>query len=174
MMQIQIENKHSEDKTRWWQFDSTTWILIAGLVIINVAFFIDISAVLSYIATIGKILDVRLWPRWYLPIVMIIVVCAVKWLWNYLSWKNDDLDDYNAEKSWAFFVMSATLSLEAIILIVLHATKILKFLFLHLWMWFYIGSYSYAAVLCFLLICAFIMVAIYVVRCWAVVVLRPD
>lgn len=174
MSQVQMTNKHTQDEPKWWQFNTTTWTLIAGLILLNLALFLDVNVVLGYISAIGKVLDVRFWPRWYLPIVLVIFACAVKGIWDYMSWKNSDSDDFDAEKSWAFFVMTATLSLEAITLIVLHATNTLKFFIVNLWIWFHIGTYSHAAMLFFVLICAFLMAAVYVIRGWLVVVLRPE
>ena len=71
---------HDTRSSRWWEFGVTTWLLIVGLVVINVGMFVSPELLERLGGRIWRLLsfvDVRYWPWWYWPIFWIIVIGAV-------------------------------------------------------------------------------------------------
>jgi len=70
----------SEDERPWWKFGLTTWLLIFGLVVINVGIFVKPEMLDKIVTQLWRFLgfvDVRFWPWWYWPVFWIVVIGLV-------------------------------------------------------------------------------------------------
>lgn len=174
-MTPQITNRHNpDDETKaWWQRDISTYLLIGGLLLFNIAIFVS-PALLDYgIVRIVRVLDFRLWPWWYFLVLVVIVVFSIRWFIIAKAWYNDDLDEIDFLSAKKFLLMSITVTAELFILILLHATALLKILYWPLWLWFRFGTYSHTAAFAFLLFVVAVVVTLYVFKEWLAFVLRP-
>ena len=113
-----------------------------------------------------RMLDVRLWPWWYFPILMLFIVFVVRWSFIYRNW--EDYDDLDMEAAKRFTRMAVTMIVITVILVLMNMTNWLLYFYYHLSDWLLHGMFSWVAVLTLMMILTTILVVIYVMKEWLV------
>jgi len=155
-----IQDSQVLDEKEWYHLSPSTWILIGGLILFNIGCFFDPKLING----LFRFLDFRLWSWWYFVVLLLIVAFSVKWFWLFQSW--DDLDQVDADIGKRFLYMSITLTVEMLILVLLNATGVLRYIFSPLWYWVGYGHYSNWCFPILLLMGVVVTVTIYVVKEW--------
>lgn len=154
-----------DDQEKWYQLDSSTWILLFGLTLFNVGCFLDPTLIDGLI----HFLDLRFWPWWYFPIAIVYLLFAIQWIRIYLATLNDNLDEVDEEKAARFRPMSIIVTLDLGLIVVLHTSGLGWKLGRPFYLWSTYGTVSWVAVFTFFIILILIVVTIHYVKEWLVV-----
>ena len=154
---------NTDPDERWYDFSSSTWLFIGGLLLFNIGCFVNPGLIDS----LFRMLDVRLWPWWYCVFLGIVVAFSVKWFLIYLRW--DDYSGNEADAAMRFVRMSIAVTSVFAIWVLLHATRLLNYFYYPLQEWFGYGAFSWMAVLSFLLLLGIIAALVYYFKEWIVV-----
>ena len=173
-MTLQVNKKPTPESEReaWWKWDASVWMLLGGLLLLSTAL-ISPRVFDAIFVGIVRALDFRLWPWWYFLVLVVIVAFSIKWFMIAKAWYNDDLDEVDFLSAKKFLLMSITITAELLIMILLHATTLVRILYWPLWIWFRFGTYSHTAAFAFLLFVVAVVVTLYVFKEWLAFVLRP-
>ena len=163
-------NDNSETKTHWWSFGPSTWTLIGGLLLLNVAVFIGSTILDPALDAFGRIIDFRLWPWWYFIVLLLIVAFSIKWYRIVQDWP--EFDPHDRETESRFLRMSIVLSVEGLLLVILNATSVLSLLYVPFGQWIRLGVYSHTAGIAFLIPCLAGALTFYVVREWLIYAIK--
>jgi len=155
------------DEEKWYQLSTSTWLLIGGLILFNVGCFLSPNL----IDNIFRLLDIRLWPWWYVLFLAIFVAFTVKWFFIYRNW--EDYDELEAEAAKRFTRMAVTVTIVMAILVLLHGTYMSRFFFDSLARWLGYGEFTWFAFLAFALILCVIGPVVYFVKEWLVTFASP-
>jgi hypothetical protein len=166
-MNQEIRNLRGEiiqdpDEEKWYQLSTSTWFLIGGLILFNVGCFLSPNL----IDNIFRLLDVRLWPWWYLLFLAVFVTFTVKWFFIYRNW--EDYDELEAEAARRFTRMAVAISIDMAILVLLNATHLLNAFYYSLVRWLGYGDFNLLALLAFTLIIGAIVPVAWFVKEWLV------
>ena len=122
--------QHTE-KSHWWQFGLTTWLLIIGLAVINAGMFVKPELLESLGGRVWRLFsffDIRFWPWWYWPIFWIVIIGIVI---RYLLGERITVADYNKEPSDQLRQLRRLVTIVAVgltgVLVVVH-TRLAVFL----------------------------------------------
>ena len=151
---------------KWYQLSASTWLMIGGLVLFNVGCFLSPHL----IDNIFRLLDVRLWPWWYLLFLAIIVAFSVKWFFIYRNW--EDYDELEAEVSKRFTRMAVSITIVMAILVLLNATGLFNTFYYSLTRWLSVGEFTWIAFLSFILVACAIGPIVYFAKEWLVTFLN--
>lgn len=155
------------DQVKWYQLSTSTWLLVGGLIIFNIGCFLSPSL----IDDIFRLLDVRLWPWWYLLFLAIFVAFSVKWFYIYRNW--EDYDELEAVAARRFTRMAVAITVVMIILVTLNGTFMFRFVLDSLARWLGYGEFTWFAFLSFMLIFCVVGPIVYFVKEWLVTFLNP-
>ena len=150
------------DTQPWWHLSTSTWLLIAGLVILNVGCFFDAAA----LDRLFRCLDVRQWPWWYFLIVL--AAAALLCRCGFIAAHYSEYDKYERDEAKKFVRLTIFALVVGILLIVLR--------FFNFWWemlyafkdWFAHGQSSKSAMLFFLIALTLAALAVYLVVSWLV------
>jgi len=152
----------TDDDGSWYQFSTSIWLLIGGLILFNIGCFVNPGL----IDGMFRMLDVRLWPWWYFPMLVLFIAFAVRWSFIYRNWKN--YDDLDMEAARRFTRMAVTMIVIMAIFVLMNITNRLLYFYYHLSDWLLQGIFSWVAILTLVMILAVIFVVIYVTKEWLV------
>jgi hypothetical protein len=152
---------------KWYRLSASTWLLISGLIIFNVGCFLSPNL----IDDIVRLLDVRLWPWWYVLCLAIFVVFTIKWFFIYRN--REDYDELQTEAAKRFTRMAVAISIVMAIFVLLNATHLFGLFYYPLERWLGYGAFSWMALLSFVLIFCVIVPVIYFVKEWLVTFVSP-
>ena len=152
---------------KWYQFSASTWLLIGGLILFNIGCFLSPTL----IDDIFRLLDVRLWPWWYLLFLAIFVAFTVKWFFIYRD--GEDYDELQAEAARRFTRMAVSITVVMAILVLLNVTHLLNFFYDPLTRWLGYGDFTWIAFLSFVLIFCGIIPVIYFAKEWLITFVSP-
>ena len=155
------------DNEKWYQLSASTWLLIGGLILFNIGCFLSPTL----IDDIFRLLDVRLWPWWYLLFLAIIVAFTVKWFFIYRNM--DDYDELETEAAKRFNRMAVSITVVMAILVLLNVTQLFGFFYYPLTRWLGVGEFTWVAVLSFILVFCTIVPIVYFVKEWLVTFVSP-
>jgi len=158
---------HDPDEEKWFQLSASTWLLIGGLILFNVGCFLSPNL----IDNIFRLLDIRLWPWWYLLFLAIFVAFTVKWFFIYRNW--EDYDELDTEAAKRFTRMAVSITVVMAILVLLNETNISHFFSEPLTRWLGYGDFTWFAFLSFFLIFCAIGPVVYFVKEWLVTFISP-
>jgi len=147
---------------KWYQLSTSTWLLIGGLILFNVGCFLSPNL----IDNIFRLLDIRLWPWWYLLFLAIFVAFTVKWYFIYSNW--EDYDELEAEAAKRFTRMAVSITVVMAILVLLNVTHLFGFFYYPLTRWLGYGDFSWLAFLSFFLVFCAIVPIVYFLKEWLV------
>jgi H+/Cl- antiporter ClcA len=149
---------------KWYQLSYSTWLLIGGLILFNIGCFVKPSVIDSLV----RLLDVRLWPWWYFVITAIYTAFAIKWFLIYRAESDFDYDDMDAEAARRFKIMSMVVSVEMLVIVLLHSSDIMSTFGYSFYQWMTYGTFSWNAIFLFFVIVAIAIPTIYVLKEWFV------
>jgi len=150
-----------------WRPDLMMWLLIGGLILFNIGCFLRPNL----IDDIFRLLDVRLWPWWYLLFLAVFVAFTVKWFFIYRN--REDYDELAAEAARRFNRMAVAISIVMAILVLLNVTNLFHFFYYPLERWLGYGDSSWMALLSFTLILCAIIPVVWLVKEWLVTFVSP-
>ena len=147
---------------KWYQMPVSTWLLIGGLILFNAGCLLSPNL----IDNIFRLLDIRLWPWWYLLFLVVFVAFTVKWFFIYRNW--EDYDELGVEAAKRFTRMAVSITIVMVILGLLNMTDFFYFFYYPLAAWLGVGAFSWIALLSFTLIFFAIVPIVYFVKEWLV------
>ncbi|MDR1964120.1 MAG: hypothetical protein LBQ50_10110 [Planctomycetaceae bacterium] len=150
----------------WWKFSMTTWLFIAGLVLLNIGCFLKPSILDTLLVCLFNLLDFRTWPLWYFLGLIGVPVFSVRWFLLYQTYINDDFDLQSLEEAKWFCRLSGTLTFLFIIFVFLHRFSLLRRLYNPLYFWLGYGTFSFVALLIFTMIFVIIGFVTFLVWKW--------
>ena len=154
-----------EDRS-WYQLSFGTWLLIATLVVINIANF----AIPGLLAPVFHLLDVRLWPVWYLVILLMVLLLSIKWFLIYCN--REEYDDMQWDSTKRFLRFSVTLSVALATLILVNMCRLMSSFYDPLQRWLGYGEFSGRAILAFVLILGAIASVAWFFKEWMITIRR--
>lgn len=162
----------------WQTFGMTTWLLIGGLVLLNVGCFLSpsildtvLSVIFFPISFLFHLLDFRTWAWWYFPGVIAGLVFSVRWFFLYQTYVNDDFDPQSLDEAKWFCLLSGTITFTFAVFAFLHRFCryfLLYYLYYPLETWLRLGhgAFSYIAILAFTVSLVIIAFVIYFAWRW--------
>ena len=160
------KNNNQPKRPPWRHLNSSSGLLIAGLLILNVAVFLQPTILDAVLAALARALDFRLWPWWYFLVLLALVAFSVKWYLLTSAW--NDLDAVDKSVAQRFIPMSTVLACELLGLLVLHASGLLWIVYRAVREMFRFGTYSLTAAIAFFTVCLLAALTYYVVKEWFV------
>ena len=156
VMTSEIRNLKGEiiqdpDDEKWYQLSTSTWLLIGGLILFNIGWFLGPSLIDSIfrLLDVRFLLDIRLWPWYYFGFLLIVATFSVRWYIIYRAFQDDfDMPD-NPDELKAFVLLTGTITAFLLTYVILEQTLALKYLLLQLWKWMTLGAFSWSASLFF-------------------------
>jgi hypothetical protein len=155
----------------WWNFSTTTWLLVGGLVLLNVGCFLSPSILDTVLSGVFHTLDFRTWAWWYFLEIIIVLAFAMRWFLLYQTYVNDDFDPQSSEEAKWFCILSGTITFIFAVLAFLH--RFFRFFLLYyayypLYSWFRLGhgAFSLTALLIFIISLATLGLLIALVWKW--------
>jgi hypothetical protein len=161
-------------KKSWWKLsimNVTTWLLISGLVLLNIGCFLKPSILDAIMAGIFNLLDFRTWVWWYFLGVLVVLAFSVRWFLLYQKSVNNDFDLQHSEEAKWFCLLSGTLTFLFIVFVFLHRILLLRRLFYPLYWWFGYGRFSFEALLIFTAVFVIIGITVFLVWKWITVLM---
>jgi hypothetical protein len=152
---------------KWYQLSASTWFLIGGLILFNIGCFLNPTL----IDDIVRLLDVRLWPWWYLLFLAVFVAFTIKWFFIYRYW--EDYDELQTEAAKRFIRMAIAFSVVMTILVLLNGTFLFRYICDLLIRWLGYGELTWFAFLSFVLIFCVVGPIVYFIKEWLVTFLSP-
>ncbi|MDR1479008.1 MAG: hypothetical protein LBJ00_08700 [Planctomycetaceae bacterium] len=146
-----------------WKFGVTTWLLVVGIVLLNIGCFFKLSILDMFFNGILNLFDLRTWTWWYFIVIIAVFACSVRWYLLYQKYVEDDFDPISSEEAKSFCLLSGILTLLAIIFVFLHRFSLLQYLYQPLYSWFGFGIVTFFAFLILILL----LVIIGLVAYWA-------
>jgi hypothetical protein len=143
------EPPENQSDGKWWQFGPTTWMLVGGLLLLNVGCFLQPNLLDLVFAGLGNLLDFRLWPWWYFLCLILVLGFSVRWFLLLQARINDDLDSQGLEEAKWFCWLSGTITGLSVLLILLHQTGMMRRMYRTLNLMFGYGHFSIWALLIF-------------------------
>jgi hypothetical protein len=162
-MKGEIVENTDDEKEPWYQFSATTSALMGGLFLLIGGCCLN----QNMIDGLSRLVDFRLWPWWYFAALIVIVFFSVKWYILSQTWEDYDEEDIIVGRK--FMTMSFTITGELLVLVLLKSIGFLGRFSYPLWRWFGFGEYSHMALLTFMLVCAAVVLTIYMIKEWYVV-----
>jgi len=153
----------SDPEDRWWHFDDSFWLLIGGLFLFNIGCFFNPNL----LDDIFRMLDVRLWPWSYCIILGIIVAFSVKWFFIYSRW--EDYDGNEADAAMRFVRLSIFITAVLVLWVLLHATRLIIYLYDPFVHWLGFGGFSWMAVFAFVLLLGIATMLAYFFKEWIII-----
>ena len=160
------KNKMESSNDSWWQFGTSTWLLIGGLLLLNVGFFLHPTLFDTILIGIVSLFDFRTWPWWYLLCLVAVLAFSVRWFLLYIKKINDEFDLSSREEAKWFCRLTGAATCLFVLLIVLHQTGILRKMYSTLNLMFGYGAFSIWALLFFALIFSLIGLFVYLIGKW--------
>ena len=157
------ENAPSEP---WWKFGPATWMLILGLVLLNVGCFLRPTLLDTLIAGLFHLLDFRTWPWWYFLCLIAVLAFSVRWFFLYQKKIDDDFDPRSLEEAKWFCRLTGSLTALLAVLSVLHRTGMLRRCYYTLNGMFGYGAFSIWALLLFAVIFGLIGLFVFLIGKW--------
>lgn len=154
------------DQEKWYQLSASTWLLIAGLILFNIGCFVNPGI----IDQLFRLMDVRLWPWWYFPCLILLVAFSVKWFFIYRNW--DDYDEMDTETARRFTRLAIAITIVMSILVLLNITHLYGFFYHPLTRWLGYGEFTWIALLSFMLIFCAIGPIVYFAKEWIATFLK--
>jgi len=166
-MTLEIRNLKGEiiqdpDVEKWYQLSASTLLLIGGGILLIVGCFLSPN----FIDSIFRLLDIRLWPWWYLLFLAVFVAFTVKWFFIYRNW--EDYDELEAEAAKRFTRMAVSITAVMAIFVLLNVTYLFGFFYYPLTRWLGYGDFSWIGFISFILIFCAIAPIAYFVKEWLV------
>ncbi len=143
------EETPTTDKS-WW--NSTTWLLIGGLLLLNIGCFLNPSLLDAVMVGVFNLLDFRTWPWWYFLCLVIVLAFSVRWFLLYQKKVNDEFDDLNQEEVKWFYCLSFIATGLFVAMFLLHRTGLLRMLYRQLTYMHVQGGLSFGSLLLGLLV----------------------
>ena len=135
----EIVKVDDSDEERWWQLSASTWLLILGLILLNVGCFVKPTLLDSMI----QLLDVRLW-HWECVVSLFFLAGILFQFWRIRrDW--NDYYDYEKKHAWGFIGFGVTVMIILLFFMILSATGRLSLFFRPIGNWFGFGQYTNAA-----------------------------
>jgi hypothetical protein len=150
----------------WWKFSTTTWLLIAGLVLLNIGCFLKPFILDTVLVGCFNLLDFRTWSWWYFLGLITVLGFSVRWFLLYQKHLNDEFDPQSLEECKWFCRLSGTVTLIFAVFVFLHRFSLLRRLYYPLYFWFGYGNFSLLALLIFTIIFVIIGVITFLVWKW--------
>ncbi|MDR1963187.1 MAG: hypothetical protein LBQ50_05370 [Planctomycetaceae bacterium] len=148
----------------WWKFSTTTWLFIAGLVLLNIGCFLKPSILDTLLLGLFNLLDFRTWTWWYFLGLVAVLAFSVRWFLLYQTYINENFDLQSLEEAKWFCRLSGTLTFLLAVFIFLHRFSLLRWLYNPLYFWLGFGAFSFSALLIFTVI--FVMIGFVVFLVW--------
>ncbi|MDR2642158.1 MAG: hypothetical protein LBC74_05125 [Planctomycetaceae bacterium] len=158
-------------KESWWKFSLTTWQLIIGLVLLNIGCFLKPTLLDTLLKSLFNVVDIRTWAWWYFICLIIVVGFSIRWYLLYQTYKNNDFDPLSSEEAKWFCMLSGTITFLGIVFIFLHRFSLLRWLFNPLYLWFGVGTVSFASLLLVISIFAVVGFLVFLICKWVDVLL---
>jgi hypothetical protein len=167
---------NSSHKPSCWHFGTTTWLVIIGLILLNIGFFLHpfVSVAGGFFADLFSLLDFRTWPFWYFICLVFVVGCSVRWFFLYRKYVNDDLDQLHSEEAQWFCCLSGSITLLLAVLVFLHRFSFLRRIFHPLYLFFGYGDFSYFALFMFAVLLSAIVVVCFFAWKWILTIIDTD
>ena len=148
------------DTRPWWHLSTSTWLLIVGLVILNVGCFFDVTA----LDHLFHLLDVRQWPWWYFPLLLADI--ALIWRCAVVARRYSQYDKYERDEAKKFFRLAVFALIVGTLLTVLRFFRFWWEMINAFRDWFTHGQFSNSALLFLLIALALLTLAVYLVVSW--------
>ena len=148
-LQNTLTSPEKQPGKKWWQFSTTTWMLVGGLVLLNIGCFLQPSLLDSMFAGLANLLDFRTWPWWYFLCLIAVLAFSVRWFLLYQTYVNEGFDQLSAEEAKWFCWLSGTISGILALWVVLHRTGAMRPMYSQFWLMFGMGHFTIWALLIF-------------------------
>jgi len=160
-------------RTYWSEWAGNTLILILGMLLVSVCF-VSTPTFDRIITGVVQSFDFRGWPWWYFVILAVIAAFSVKWYLICRKRCNDRFDESDFESVRKYITMSVTITIELLILTLLHMAALLECFYRSLWTCFKYGIYSHKALFTLFVIVFVVCLTVHVVKVWLVFVLHSE
>lgn len=101
---VKVEPEYGE---KWWHLSGSTWFLIAGLLLLNIGFFVKIDLLLSIL----RLLDIRIWP-WEVLVLVPVLAGFLLWCVHLCrNWEDYDDDERRHHRNFIGFGITVTVVL---------------------------------------------------------------
>jgi Na+/H+ antiporter NhaD/arsenite permease-like protein len=117
--------KNSQNKLLF-KLDTTTWLLVVGLVLFNVGCFLPLSNLENLIICFFNLIDFRTWAWWYFVCLGAVVAFSIHWFLIYQNYTNNNLDPKKIEEYKWFCILSGTIVFIIAVFVFLHRFSILN------------------------------------------------
>ncbi len=167
-MNRQLSTKTTETpKTdSWWKFNTTTWLMVGGLLLLNIGCFLRPSILDTLMVGLFNLLDFRTWPWWYFLCLILVMAFSVRWFVLYQKRVNDDFDEMGLEEAKWFYRLSYSATGLLAALIVLHRTTLLRKLYHQLTYMYVQGGLSVWSLLLGLAVVGIVCLFIWLIGKW--------
>ncbi len=163
---LSTKNIEATQETEATWFGSTTWLLVGGLLLLNVGCFLNPSLLDAVMAGIFNLLDFRTWPWWYFLCLIAVMAFSVRWFSLYIKKVNDEFDDLNQEEVKWFYCLSFSATGLFAGLFVLHRTGLLRMLYRQLTYMYVQGGLSFWSLLLGLIVVGIVCLFIWLIGKW--------
>lgn len=150
----------------WWQFGSSAWLLLGGLLLFNIGCFLHPSLLDTVFAGLFNLIDFRTWPWWYFLCLVATLAFSVRWFFLYQKKINDDFDPVSEEEAKRFCHLTGSLTGLFAALLILHRTGLMRRMYGTLNYMFGFGAFSIWALLIFAVIFGLIGLFVFLIWKW--------
>ncbi len=166
MQQLSTKKIEETQGTEATWFGTTTWLLVGGLLLLNVGCFLNPSLLDAVMASVFNLLDFRTWPWWYFLCLIAVMAFSVRWFSLYIKKVNDEFDDLNQEEVKWFCRLSYSATGLFAALFLLHRTGLLRKLYRQLTYMYVQGGLSFWSLLLGLLVVGIVCLFIWLIGKW--------
>lgn len=152
-----------------WNFRITTWLLVGGLVLLNVGCFLSPSILDIVLSGIFHTLDVRTWAWWYFLGFIVILAFAIRWFLLYQTYINDDFDPQSSEEAKWFCILSGAITFIFAVFVLLHRffrIVLLYYTYYPLYSWFQLGYGAFSLTALLIFIISLVIIGLFVALVW--------
>lgn len=149
-----------DDQSPWWYLSTSTWLLIAGLLVLNAGCFLDASTV----DRVFRLLDIRQWPWWYFPIFLVAVALLTRCI--IIAVHYPDYDKYERDEAKKFIRLTICLAVTGTIASLSRFFRFGWDMINAFKDWFAHGEFSPSALIVLLIALVLLTIVIYAFTSW--------
>jgi hypothetical protein len=175
MKKISTPPTTSSNKSKWkllQKFSKTTWLLVVGIVLLNVGCFLPITALSKLATDFFNLVDIRTWSWWYFVCLIVVIAFSIRWYLLYQKHINNDFDPQSSHECKWFCILSGVVTMLIALIVFLHRFSLLRIFYSPLYFWFGYGDFSLAVLLIIATIITVVVVLVFLV--WKWITTLPD
>lgn len=144
-----IPTSPTKSELPWWKLRVSTWLFLGGLAVLSAACCFRPSMVDAIALAVGRMLDFRYWPWWFVFELLLVLAFSVRWFLIFAGFYNQELTETEQTEAKCFIALTVLATVTMFSLAALECLELLRPAYFALYGWFGFGTFSFVALAVF-------------------------